>query len=53
MGNIKDFVVSLILKNKFKNRCSQKEAHAIHEANPDIDLNPFKLEEILFGKGRD
>lgn len=30
-----------------------KKAHALNEANPDMDLNPFKLEEILFGKGRD
>lgn len=29
------------------------KAHTLNEANPSMDLNPFKLEEILFGKGRD
>lgn len=29
------------------------KAHTLNEVNPSMDLNPFKLEEILFGKGRD
>lgn len=30
-----------------------EKAYALNEANPSMDFNPFKLEEILFGRGRD